>query len=86
MTDHCTLWPEGTWAYCCAAHDLAYANPAVAKLAADLDMIHCVAAAAGWPMAILMGAGVITLGAPFWLRARLKSRSNRVGEDRNDGR
>lgn len=75
--DHCTGWFEGSWAHCCAAHDVAYADLAVAKLSADLDLVHCVAQSAGWPMALVMGAGVVLLGAPFWVRARLKAKPRR---------
>lgn len=67
---HCTGWFEGAWSHCCAAHDLAYADPVATKLGADLELVRCVADAAGWPVAIVMGAGVILLGLPFWQRAR----------------
>ncbi|WP_062111152.1 hypothetical protein [Aureimonas sp. AU40] len=72
MTDHCTGWFEGAWGHCCAAHDLAYSSLAASKLGADLDLVRCVSDAAGWPMALAMGAGVVLLGLPFWIRARLK--------------
>lgn len=72
MTDYCTAWPEGTWAHCCALHDVAYADIAVSKLTADFELVRCVAAAAGWPMALLMAAGVLALGLPFWIRAQIK--------------
>ncbi|WP_019998708.1 hypothetical protein [Aureimonas ureilytica] len=69
-TDYCTRWPEGSWAHCCALHDLAYADLTAAKLGADWELVRCVADAAGWPMALTMGAGVLLLGLPFWIRAR----------------
>ncbi|WP_152045512.1 hypothetical protein [Aureimonas psammosilenae] len=70
MNDACTFWIEGSWGACCSLHDLAYADMATTKLTADLELIRCVADAAGWPMALTMGAGVILFGLPFWLRAR----------------
>ena len=39
-----------------------YADQFVSKLEADIDLVRCVADAAGWPMALLMGAGVIVFG------------------------
>ena len=70
MADYCTAFPEGSWSGCCRLHDLAYADSLTAKLSADLDLVRCVADAGGWPVAILMGAGVILLGLPWWVAAR----------------
>lgn len=70
--DHCTGWFEGTWSTCCAIHDSMYADQFVSKLEADIDLVRCVAEAGGWPVAILMGAGVAFFGLPFWIRAQLK--------------
>lgn len=43
--DYCTIFPEGWWSHCCAAHDAAYAAQA-ARSAADMDLLRCVAASA----------------------------------------
>ena len=43
--DYCTLFPEGWWSHCCAAHDAAYAAQ-TARSAADMDLLRCVAASA----------------------------------------
>lgn len=63
--DHCTLWFEGSWAHCCAAHDAAYAG-FESRIAADLDLAQCVLAASGSAvMALTMLAGVVTFGWIF---------------------
>ena len=69
--DYCTAWFEGSWGHCCAAHDLAYADPAIDRLTADLELASCVAATSGgWPVAALMFAGVFVGG--WWFRRRAK--------------
>jgi hypothetical protein len=74
MIDYCTAFPDRLgsldWSQCCRLHDLAYADSLTAKLTADLDLARCVADAAGWPLAILMGAGVMLFGLVPWLIAR----------------
>ncbi|WP_158876897.1 hypothetical protein [Antarcticirhabdus aurantiaca] len=76
LADHCTLWPDvigsADLRACCFLHDSMYADQFVSKLEADVDLVRCVAEAAGWPMALLMGAGVILFGLPFWIRAQMK--------------
>jgi hypothetical protein len=62
--DNCTAWFEGSWSHCCAAHDVAYDDPILSRLTADLQLASCVAAAAGWPMAAVMFCGVVMFG---WL-------------------
>jgi hypothetical protein len=42
--DHCTKFPEGWWAHCCAAHDIAYVD-GTRKLIADVDLLVCVSTA-----------------------------------------
>ena len=67
--DHCTLWFEGSWAHCCAAHDVAYADPAIGRLSADWALAQCVAATRGGPLiAGLMFGGVALFG--WWFRRR----------------
>lgn len=74
MTDDCTLWPDriGAWEYaaCCRAHDLAYSDPEVPRLVADLDLARCVFDATGnaW-LAVLMLTGVVSCG---WAFRRMK--------------
>lgn len=70
--DHCTGWWEGTWAACCAIHDSMYAQQFTTKLQADIDLMRCVAEHGGWPMALLMFAGVSLFGGLFWRKARRK--------------
>ena len=67
--DHCTLWFEGSWAHCCAAHDVAYADPAIGRLSADWALAQCVAATSGGPLiAGHMFGGVALFG--WWFRRR----------------
>jgi hypothetical protein len=75
--DYCTLFPEGWWAHCCQAHDLAYANQ-VSRAVADLDLFWCVMDSA--PNTLLLGAtmlisglmylGVTVFGNYFYKRAK----------------
>lgn len=75
IVDHCTLWFEGTWAHCCAAHDLAYANPAIGRLSADWALAQCVAATSGGPvMAAIMFGGVALFGWFFRWRGQRRRR------------
>jgi hypothetical protein len=74
--DYCTLWFEGWWAYCCAAHDAAYASGTV-RMLADLALQNCVASSAsGWLAGIsaliagLMFFFVRLLGGFFYRRAQ----------------
>ncbi|MCK5934500.1 MAG: hypothetical protein KAG89_20295 [Fulvimarina manganoxydans] len=72
VPDYCTGWFEGSWASCCAAHDLAYADPAIGRLSADWALAQCVAATSGGPvMAAIMFGGVALFGWFFrWLGQR----------------
>lgn len=62
---YCTLWWDGAWADCCAAHDAAYAM-GLDKFQADLDLGFCVAQTGNTWMGILMFIGVATLGIFFY--------------------
>lgn len=44
--DYCTLFPEGWWSHCCAAHDAAY-DLQLSRLIADTDLLQCVVGSAG---------------------------------------
>ena len=68
-SDGCTGWPEGSWSACCVVHDAAYDNPLIPRLTADLDLAWCVAEVAGWPMALVMFAGVALFGWTYRRRA-----------------
>lgn len=46
MSDYCTLWPEGWWSACCQAHDAAY-GAGTDRMAADIDLLRCVASSVG---------------------------------------
>ena len=77
--DYCTLFPEGWWAYCCAAHDVAYATQA-AKDIADQALLECVATSSSTPLLMLassvisvtMYLGVRVFGGYFYRRNKLK--------------
>jgi hypothetical protein len=60
--DYCTLFPEGWWSHCCAAHDLAYANQ-VGRAGADFDLLMCVASSTSSPM--LLGVSTLIAGVMF---------------------
>ena len=72
MPDYCTLWPEGVWAHCCKAHDLAYSLGSTSKLQADAELAKCVADT-GYPiMGIIMGVGTALGGWFFYKRKGTK--------------
>ena len=75
--DDCTLWPDRLgsfdWSRCCVLHDAAYAA-GLDKLGADLDLARCVASIAGWPMGLVIFAGVTLGGWAFWIKARTHRR------------
>lgn len=74
MADNCTGWFEGTWTHCCAAHDLSYANPAIDRLTADIELARCVAATSGGPiMGSVMFVGVALFGWFFRRKAIQRS-------------
>lgn len=78
MREECTAWPDSlagvSYGHCCAAHDAAY-RAGAPKIPADLELAQCVIAAGGpaW-WALLMLAGVLIAGRPFYLHARRKYR------------
>lgn len=71
--DGCTLWFDGwfgvSWRHCCDVHDFAY-EAGADKITADLDLALCVAQTGQGGMALIMLAGVSTLG---WLFYRKRS-------------
>jgi hypothetical protein len=68
--DYCTLFPEGWWATCCQAHDLAYSLQ-IGKEAADQALMLCVAGSGHGPV---LGAASVVLGGAMWLGVRLFGR------------
>lgn len=62
MTDHCTLFPEGTWAGCCERHDRRYENKKITKYQADTLLFRCAKRRAGVVIAAVMFAGVTIFG------------------------
>lgn len=64
---HCTLWLEGWWSNCCAAHDASYAEQ-VERLVADTDLFMCVAASAPTPVLAAVSA---VIGGIMWLGVRV---------------
>lgn len=71
MMDYCTLFPEGWWAHCCAAHDAAYAAQ-VARDVADMDLLRCVAASATSSPALAVVSAII--GTVMYVGVRLAGR------------
>ena len=74
MTDACTLWPEGWWAVCCSAHDVAY-GAGLERLGADIDLLRCVAGTGDGALAVasavvagVMFVGVRIFGGRFFRR------------------
>jgi hypothetical protein len=65
--DYCTLWFEGWWSHCCAAHDLAY-DTEVVRAVADADLASCVINASSNPVLAVVGLGV---GGLMFLGVRL---------------
>ena len=80
VTDYCKLWPEGTWAHCCKAHDLAY-ELATGRIEADIELAKCVAQSNPL-MGVVMGAGVIAFGWFFYKRKKSNGLNRR---DKNTG-
>ena len=56
--NYCTLFPEGWWPHCCAAHDAAYAAQ-TARDVADMDLLRCVVASATSSPALAVVSAVI---------------------------
>ena len=69
MTDFCSWWPEGNWAYCCYEHDIHILN--------DWGFAQCVANSPGvWALGGAMGFIVyVGLKCGGWLY-RLTKRHN----------
>lgn len=75
--DYCTWFPEGWWATCCQAHDLAYINQ-IGKALADSQLLSCVAdsangsvmAAVSFAVAGLMYVGVRLFGRKYYTNAK----------------
>ncbi len=63
--DYCTSFPEGWWAHCCQAHDLAYTNQ-VARAIADQQLWQCVSTSGH-------GLGLLSLvvGAAMFIGVRV---------------
>lgn len=73
--DYCTFFPEGWWAHCCEAHDLAY-GAQVGQTLADGALALCVASslpelAVDHPvLATVAAAGSVLIGVVMWLGVR----------------
>ena len=65
--DYCTLFPEGWWATCCKAHDLAY-SAQVGKALADGQLFQCIAASD--PTLLGSAASIVAAGVA-WLGVRV---------------
>lgn len=68
--DYCTLFPEGWWAHCCAAHDDAYAAQ-IGQAIADNELFHCVAMSAPTPV---LAAASFAVAGTMWFGVRLFGR------------
>lgn len=74
--DHCTLFPEGWWGFCCQVHDMAY-DMGWDRASADFDLFTCVAQSGQGAailfsplIAALMYAGVRLFGWIFYPHKR----------------
>lgn len=65
--NHCTLWPDGWWSHCCAAHDADYAAQVVRALA-DERLLQCVAESAPSPW---LAAAAAVVGGTMFVGVRL---------------
>lgn len=68
--DYCTWFPEGWWATCCAAHDLAY-SAQIGKEVADAALMACVAGSGHGPATAAVS---VAIGGAMWLGVRLFGR------------
>lgn len=70
--DYCTLWFEGWWAHCCAAHDLGYASGELPQAVLDAVLRACVADSGAWwlsaPIAGAMYIAVRVFGRFYYKR------------------
>ena len=69
--DYCTLFPEGWWSHCCAAHDAAY-SAQIARDVADMDLLRCVAASATSSPALAAVSAVV--GVVMYVGVRVGGR------------
>lgn len=65
--DYCTLWFEGWWSHCCAAHDTGYTRQ-IGQAIADNELFQCVAMSA--PTPVLAAASFVVAGT-MWLGVRV---------------
>lgn len=68
--DYCTLFPEGWWSHCCAAHDADYAAQ-IGQAVADVTLLQCVATSADGG---LIGIASALVGGVMFLGVRLFGR------------
>lgn len=68
--DYCTLFSEGWWAHCCAAHDADYAAQ-IGKLLADERLLQCVSASGDGG---LVGVASVGVAGVMWLGVRIFGR------------
>lgn len=69
--DYCTSFPEGWWAHCCQAHDLAYTGQ-VSRTLADQQLWGCVSSSGhglgllSFAIGTVMFVGVRAFGAYYY--------------------
>lgn len=68
--DYCTLFPDGWWSHCCAAHDAAY-TAQIARDAADQALLVCVTSSTSTPALAAVSAAI---GVVMYLGVRLGGR------------
>jgi len=67
--DSCTLFPEGTWSYCCKRHDRRYENNRLTRRQADILLKRCVAKE-NKLISYIMYLGVRTFGWLYYNKGR----------------
>lgn len=71
--DHCSWWPEGSWAACCAVHDTV--SQGWADFASHVALGSCVADTSGGAvMGITMTVGIMLFGWVYDISRRIKRR------------
>lgn len=68
--DYCTMFPEGWWAVCCQAHDLAYGLQ-IGKDLADGQLASCIAASSP---TLIGGVASAAVAGVVWLGVKLFGR------------
>ncbi len=68
-TDHCTLFPDGSWAECCARHDRRYDNKRITREQADELLFRCVVRKSNKVVAYIVYAGVRAFGWYYYDKA-----------------